>query len=391
MSAEPYNFDADAWAAGADDGPDHPTPEPPPEECRRCGRDSCSGDCGYPRHVARGAALRPAPEFLAECDAAGEIRWLCQDLIPEEGIVVWHGRPRAGKSLASLEVAAALALGTPAFHADRFAVPEPVAVAYIAEEDPARVIGARLRMLLAGRGLQTTQAPSGLYLCARAGWNLETPGHQAELVDVLTSCPVPPRVLMIDPARASLPSLDGGPKDAAPAVGFLRALMRETSVRTILLNHHDTKPGRDGKDERGRAERASGGVTFSIADAPVGFTRVDEREFYAEPNAYKFAGDPKGFRIRAESETEAPEPFRGFLRLVAESRTLHEQESAAVERAVLADLEAADDWKNTAAIRQAVNRRAELVSAALARLTDDGKIVRREAGRAKEYRLGMNP
>ena len=124
---------------------------------------------------------------------------------------------------------------------------------------------------------------------------------------------------MIDPARASLPSIDGGPKDAAQARAFLLTILRSTSIRVILLVHHDLKPSRDLKDDRTRAERASGGITFSMADTMMGFERLNDPECMAVPSAYKVGSDPKPFKIRFESETPRGEGFRGFLRAIAES------------------------------------------------------------------------
>ncbi len=98
-----------------------------------------------------------------------------------------------------------------------------------------------------------------------------------------------------------MPSIDGGPKDASRARAFLLTILRETSIRVILLPHHDLKPSRDGKDDRARPERASGGVTFSMGDCMVNFERLNDRECLAVPTSYKVGADPKPFRVRFET------------------------------------------------------------------------------------------
>jgi len=197
-------------------------------------------------------------------------------------------------------------------------------VLYLGEEDSERLIAFRLKLLLAGYGL--LELPKLLRLRIRPGWNLEMKEGQSALMAAIYRCKPEPRVLVIDPARGSLPSVDGGPKDAAPAIAFLREIMRETSITTIHMPHHDVKPNREQKDERARPDRASGGVVFSIADCPVNFERMDERGCLAVPSHYKIENDPLPFRVRFRSGTPMGEPFHEWLRAEATTDT----ENAAV-------------------------------------------------------------
>jgi hypothetical protein len=273
-----------------------------------------------------GAALAPAiaeslPAFLARVRQQPEPGWYVEDLIPDEGVCVWHGRPRSMKSLTAEDTMLSLALGEPyALRNPRFKIKGPVGVLWLGEEDSERLDAFRFELMLAARDVE---APETFRLVVRPGWDLESPSGQAELMatirDTAAAMATPLRVLVIDPARPSLPSIDGGPKDAARGRAFLLAILRETSIRVIVLPHHDLKPSRDGKDERSRAERASGGVTFSMGDCMINFERVNDRECLAVPTAYKFGADPKPFRVRFESETPPGQGFRGFLRAVAET------------------------------------------------------------------------
>lgn len=273
------------------------------------------------REAAGLAIAESLPTFLARVRQQPEPSWLVADLIPDEGVCVWHGRPRSMKSLTAEDVMLSLALGEPcALGNPRFAITGAVGVLWLGEEDSERLDAFRFGLMLAGRGVE---APETFRLVVRPGWDLESPSGQAELMatirDTSAAMDAPLRVLVIDPVRASMPSIDGGPKDAARARAFLLAVLRETSVRVILLPHHDLKPSRDGKDERSRAERASGGVTFSMGDCMVNFERLNDRECLAVPTNYKLGGDPKPFRVRFDSETPGGQGFRRFLRAVAET------------------------------------------------------------------------
>jgi hypothetical protein len=353
--------------------PDDPQAEKEPPDVRKIG-------------------FEPADAFLARLDAQGDPGWVVGDLVPEDGIAVWHGRPRSMKSLAALEMSLAAAIAEPAFGCERFATSTgDGSVLYLTEEDGARLIAMRLRLMLAGRGLKT--APSRLRILSRPGWNLEQTSDQAAVLTAIREVSPAPVLLTIDPARGSMPALDKGPSDAASAIRFVRQLQRETSIRAVLILHHDIKPPRDGKDERARAERASGGAVFSIADCPVNFERVDDRSCFPVPSTFKVGADPKPFRILFESATPPGEPFRDFLR--ARTITTDERTEAATraEAEVLRVLDAADDWMGTDAVieRSGPGRRADKL-AALKKLAEAGRVTQWEAGRggkAREWRRGL--
>jgi hypothetical protein len=298
--------------------------------------------------------------------------WLVAELVPDEGICVWHGRPRSMKSLTAADVMLSLALGEPcALRNPRFGIKRPAGLLWLGEEDSARLDAFRLGLMLKARGILPGHEPDTFRLVVRPGWDLESPAGQAELMatirDTSAAMKTPLEVLVIDPARASMPSIDGGPKDAARARAFLLTILRETTIRVIVLPHHDQKPRADGKDERSRAERASGGVTFSMGDCMIGFERVSERECLAVPTSYKLGTDPKPFRVRFESETEAGQGFRGFIRAVASTT-----DEAADTRAKILEFVTANPWLATAGIEDGIRLRKGEASRYLAELEAAG-------------------
>ncbi len=316
-------------------------------------------------------SFETASRFLERVESQPPPSWLVRELLPDEGIVVAHGRPRSMKSLFALELFLSVSAGVPAFGSERFASARAVPCAYITDEDGERLVAQRLRWLLAGHGWSAP--PDRLHLLVRAGLNLEgNRDDQDGLVRAVEDAEVV--AVCLDPTRACFPSIDRGPADAAPAIRFLRRLQNETTAKSIHLVHHDTKPARDGeKDTRSRAERASGGAIFSIGDCPINFERVDERTCFAVPTRYKFGADPKPFRVRFESETEAGEPFRGYVRAVGETVTEADEAASRVEEGVLQQV-CESPGKPTAHAKKAVGGKGEFVVRALARLEGQGRI-----------------
>jgi uncharacterized protein YjhX (UPF0386 family) len=110
MSAEPYNFDADAWAAGADDDPARPTPEPPPEDCRRCGKDSCPG-CAPTAEPS--PQQRPHLQFRSAVDVIAEPRRraVVEGLAFQDSLTMLVSESGAGKTFVALSLAAHVSQG----------------------------------------------------------------------------------------------------------------------------------------------------------------------------------------------------------------------------------------------------------------------------------------
>jgi RecA-family ATPase len=208
---------------------------------------------------------------------------LIDGLLPGEGLVLAHGQPRSRKSYVVLDALLSLAAGVSPFGTERLAVAAPTPCWYLTEEDPPARVKQRISALLAGR---QAGPPELFRLSVWKGVTL-TDGHcQDRIIREVREHGI--RAIAFDPARAFSDAVDKGPGELTPLTRFLRRLMRETAVVPILV-HHDTKPRNDGKpDGRARAQRASGGGLFSIADAPIHVERVDEESSLLVPNLWKF-------------------------------------------------------------------------------------------------------
>jgi hypothetical protein len=109
-------------------------------------REDAAGGVGGVGGVGRRQAGRPAALFLpfADVAASGPVRWVWRGKIPESGVSLLAGRPKLGKSLLSIWLAAQLSRGL----LEGAHVGEPVRTLLIAAEDPVDTI-VKTRLLAA--------------------------------------------------------------------------------------------------------------------------------------------------------------------------------------------------------------------------------------------------
>ena len=228
------------------------------------------------------------PVFIERVLNLPPVKALVNELILEDTIGLSHGQPRDGKSLAEIELLLALSTGTNAFGLDRFAVPHPLKVCYLTEEDGERWVLERLQQLLKGRKLSS--APSEFFLSVQKGINLDDYQWQANLIRETKQRGF--AVVSIDPLRAFTGHADQGPNEFKPLADFLRRFQPTGCVPRIV--HHDTKPMVGKPDDRKRPQRASGGGVFSVANCTLSFERISE---------IRNDSVPRRVQIRPHSET----------------------------------------------------------------------------------------
>lgn len=261
------------------------------------------------------------PEFLERTRALEVPPMLIEGFLPGDGIALMHGQPRDGKSFVALEMLVALATGTLAFGLLR--VPRAVSVWYIAEEDAPARVRQRIQALLGGRNVP--MAPANLHVTVREGVNLDDHEWQKRLIAETAAHGI--RFAVIDTLRATTAGADQGPRELRDVALFLRRWTRETGV-SLAVVHHDVKPNRQPRrPDRQRAQKASGGGLFSIADSPISFERIDERRTRLVPSAFKFMPDPLPLVVTLETDNpERPSWFR----LRAERETGHASAASTV-------------------------------------------------------------
>jgi hypothetical protein len=157
-----------------------------------------------------------------------EPKWAVPGVIAE-GVTVFAGPPKVGKSWASLGLALAIAAGRDAF--DRIPV-RPGPVLYLALEDTPRRLQRRMRMLLRGE-----PAPAGLTLLttfpalnqggdtAIAGWLDRNPDARLVVIDVFAKI-----------RGTAAPGLSAYDADYS-AVGRIKKVADHYGVAVILVHH----------------------------------------------------------------------------------------------------------------------------------------------------------
>jgi putative DNA primase/helicase len=305
-----------------------------------------------------------APSFLAVQEPP--MQYLLPELLPEAVIALGHGEPRTRKSWGFLEIAIALATGTPAFSMDRFSVPAPACVLYSSQEDSARDVRIRAKAILRGRGIN--YFPETLAFSVHKGINLESnEWHEALIRDIER---YRFRLIILDPIRRYAPSADKGPSEVRQITGFLRHLVVNTGA-TIAPVHHDVKPTAENRDQRRRGHKASGGDWFAAAECPIAFEQAGDNRTLVIPEDYKFSIDPQPFVFRLETDDPRTP---NCARVIGESCNAEDAELLATQQRILQYLAEHQSGVSGNAIATALRKRREAIGSVLDLLRNSGQV-----------------
>lgn len=175
-----------------------------------------------PLPVTRAADLPTAP--LAA-------RWLVESLWAAEGVGVIGGAPKSCKTWLALDLAVAVASGSPAL--GRFPVPTPGPVlAYGAEDGPEQL---RDRLMAITRAKHFGLADLDLFLLTVPSLRLDSALDRDRLDATLDR--LRPRLLLLDPFVRLHRSDENSAADMAALLGGLRDLQRRHHLAIILVHH----------------------------------------------------------------------------------------------------------------------------------------------------------
>jgi len=167
-------------------------------------------------------------------DPTAPLRWLLADLFLAGAAGILGGAPKTGKSFFALELAVAVASGTPA--AGRFPVPAPGPVLLLAAEDPPAVVVQRLAALAAARAHAFATLPVDVIV--EPGVRL--PEGLARLG--ATVAHRQPRLLILDPLIRLHRADENSAPEMAGILDGLRALARATDCAVLLVHHTRKAP-----------------------------------------------------------------------------------------------------------------------------------------------------
>jgi hypothetical protein len=293
-------------------------------------------------------------------DPTTPLRWLLADLFLVGAAGILGGAPKSGKSFVALDLAVAVASGTPAL--GRFPVAAPGPVLLLMAEDPPAVVVHRLAALAAARA----QALATLPLAVIVEPGVRLPEGLARLT--ATVAQRAPQLLILDPLIRLHRADENSAAEMATVLDGLRTLARATDC-AVLLVHHTRKAPAGGV--AGHALRGS-----------------SDLHAFGDTNLYlRRLGPDAALELRIEHRAApCPPPLRLALRvddasLVPQARFVCDDAIPAdpLRDRALALVGQATTPLSSAALRTHLGVRKQTLLAVLHRLAVDGLI--RRAGR----------
>jgi len=225
-----------------------------------------------------------------------EQAWLIQWLWGEEcvGFIVAH--PKSNKSWLSLDMAVAVASGTPCL--GRFPVPRPGPVLVYAAEDHLDTVRTRLVGLCAVRGL--TWADLAVHVITEPVVRLDRIEDQERLRRTLDQ--IRPRALFLDPLVRVYGDVDeNSAQEVSRFLSYLRALQREYRMAVVLVHH--ARKAQAGVHQAGQSLRGSGDL-YAWVDELISLRRNSDGLMMNIE--HRSAASPDPFLIRLVHEGPKP-------------------------------------------------------------------------------------
>jgi len=192
-------------------------------------------------------SFRPAHELPTRAE---EQRWLVEELWSEEAVGIVGGEPKSGKTFLALDLAVAVAAGTPCLR--RFPVSRRGRVLLYAAEDPLDEVRRRLEGICATAGLRLADLDAQVITEPTLRLDLELVRRRLDE----TVAKLQPRLIVLDPFVRLHRIDENASGEVAPLLAYLRELQRRHAV-AVLVVHHAKKGAsriRAGQALRGSSE-----------------------------------------------------------------------------------------------------------------------------------------
>lgn len=179
-----------------------------------------------------------------------EHRWLIESLWAERAVGIVGGEPKCGKSFLALDLAVAVASGTPAL--GHFQVPRAGPVLLYAAEDALATVRERLETIARARG--TSLDALDLQVITAPTLRLDHEVDRKRLARTVASHR--PRLLVLDPLVRLHRIDENAVAEIAPILAYLRAIERKLDAAVLLVHHARKGAGhmRAGQALRGSSE-----------------------------------------------------------------------------------------------------------------------------------------
>jgi AAA domain len=310
-------------------------------------------------------SLLPVEPAWRLAERAEEHRWLVTGLWSEQAVGIVGGEPKCCKSFLALDLAVAVASGTPCLR--RFAVSRAGRVLLFAAEDALHIVRRRLEGIAAAASVAL--ADLDIQVITAPVLRLDLDADRRRLADTVAL--MQPRLLILDPFVRLHRIDENASGEVAPLLAFLRELQRRHGMAVLVVHH---------------ARKGAGGVR-------AGQALRGSSEFHAwgDSNLYlRRDGDAIGLSIEHRA-APSPKPLtielaqRGdALALeVADRREAVTPAPTSLDERIIAILAEADQPVPFAELRSQAKVRAATIHERIGVLAAAGRIVKTDGG----YRL----
>ena len=301
---------------------------------------------------------------LAACPE--ERRWLIEDLWAAEAVGIVGGEPKCCKSFLALDMAVAVASGTPCLR--RFRVAQTGPALLFAAEDALHVVRRRLDGI--GRASGVALADLDVRVITAPSLRLDVEVDRRRLTETVGA--VRPRLLVLDPFVRLHRVDENVSAEVAPLLAYLRELQRAYGVAVVVVHHarKGAAHARAGQALRGSSEFHAWG------DSNLYLRRVDDD--LSLSIEHRAAASPAPISVGLSADPDAV-----ALEVRSSSASGNRPDAPisvadAVERALLD----ATAPLPLAALRRICRARTKTVCDAISALSRDGRIVKRAGGYA---------
>ena len=170
------------------------------------------------------------------------------DLWSADAVGIVGGEPKCCKSFLALDLAVAVASGTPCLR--RFSVPKPRRVLLYAAEDALHIVRSRLEGICAAAGISLRDLD--VHVITAPSLRLDLTADRDRLERTIAD--LAPGLLVLDPFVRLHRIDENASGEVAPLLAYLRELQRRHNL-AVLLVHHAKKSG--GRLRAGQALRGS--------------------------------------------------------------------------------------------------------------------------------------
>lgn len=252
-------------------------------------------DTHLPVHRTQAGPLRVLQVAQLPPEPSGHPAWLIDDLWAHQAVGVIGGAPKCCKTYLALEMALAVASGTPCL--GRFPVHDPGPVLLFAAEDAPPQVRDRLRGLAHTRNVDFDNLPLLLILTHQL--RLDTTSDKQRLADAVEEHK--PRLLILDPFVRLHRADENSATEISALLADLRALQRRFHL-AILLVHHTRKGNGPvaGQALRGSSDLHAWGdsnLYLKKADEHIRLTAEHRAARTPDPITLQLHGEPAHLRI----------------------------------------------------------------------------------------------